>query len=61
MSKMCPSCREIVELGAAKCASCGLQFHKGAAELSSFPATCLRIGGLAVALAIAVLAVMRLT
>ena len=61
MSKVCPGCREIVEMATAKCDKCGLQFFKTAKVPSSLSATCLRLGSVAVALAIVTFAVLRLT
>ena len=61
MSKICPGCREIVEMASATCDKCGLQFFRTAQRTSSLSATCLRLGSLAVALVLVTLAVLRLT
>jgi hypothetical protein len=61
MSKVCPGCREIVEMAAAKCDKCGLKFFKTVKTPSSLSTTCLRLGSVAVALAIVMLAFLRLT
>jgi hypothetical protein len=61
MSKVCPGCREIVDMATQKCAKCGLRFFKNNRRASSLSATCLRIGSVAVALAIVAFAVLRLT
>ncbi len=60
MSKMCPGCREIIDMASPKCTKCGLRFFKVAGNASSLSATCLRLGSAAVALAIIMIAVIRL-
>lgn len=60
MSKICPSCREIVDMASPKCTTCGLQFFKLTNKATSLSATCLRLGSAAVALAIVMFAVIRL-
>ena len=57
--RQCPNCRAVSSFSSPTCEQCGLRFFKS--RLQNLTGTCLRIGGGAILLAAAAIAILRLT
>jgi hypothetical protein len=57
--RQCPNCRGITSFSSPNCEQCGFRFFKS--RFRNLTGTCLRIGGGAILLAVAAMAILRLT
>jgi len=57
--RQCPNCRAVCSFSSPTCEECGLRFFK--LRFQNVTGTCLRIGGGAILLAAAAIAILRLS